>query len=52
MKGHTLNDVLEIIRVIGNGSDFPTAFQQVYKISTIDFFTQLRAYLKTLNYGW
>jgi hypothetical protein len=52
MKGHTLNDVLEIIRVIGNGSDFPTAFQQVYKISTTEFFTQFRAYLKTLNYGW
>jgi hypothetical protein len=52
MKGHTLNDVLELIRAIGNGSDFSTAFQQVYKISTTDFFTQLRAYLKTLNYGW
>ena len=52
MKGHTLNDVLELIKVIGNGTDFPTAFQQVYKPSTTDFFTQLRAYLKTLNYGW
>ena len=52
MKGHTLNDVLELIKVIGNGTDFPTAFQQVYKLSTTDFFTQLRAYLKTLNYGW
>lgn len=52
MKGHTLNDVLEVIRVIGNGSDFQTAFQQVYKISTTEFFAQLRAYLKTLNYGW
>ena len=52
MKGHTLNDVLDLIKVIGNGTDFPTAFQQVYKISTTDFFTQLRAYLKTLNYGW
>jgi hypothetical protein len=52
MKGHTLNDVLELIKVIGSGTDFPTAFQQVYKISTTDFFTQLRAYLKTLNYGW
>ena len=52
MKGHTLNDVLEVIRLIGNGSDFPTAFQQIYKISSADFFTQLRTYLKTLNYGW
>ena len=52
MKGHTLNDVLELTRVIGNGSEFPAAFQQVYKISTTDFFTQLRAYLKTLDYGW
>jgi len=52
MKGHTLNDVLELTRVIGNGSEFPAAFQQVYKISTADFFTQLRAYLKTLDYGW
>lgn len=52
MKGHTLNDVLELTRVIGNGSEFPAAFQKVYKISTTDFFTQLRAYLKTLDYGW
>ena len=52
MKGHTLTDVLELIREIGKGSDFSTAFQQVYRISTADFFTQLRAYLKTLNYGW
>ena len=52
MKGHTLNDVLELTKVIGNGSEFPAAFQQVYKISTKDFFTQLRAYLKTLDYGW
>jgi len=52
MKGHTLNDVLELIRLIGDGSDFPAAFQQVYKISSKDFFAQLRAYLKTLNYGW
>jgi hypothetical protein len=52
MKGHTLNDVLEVTRAIGNGSEFPAAFQQVYKISTTEFFTQLRAYLKTLNYGW
>ena len=52
MKGHTLNDVLELTRAIGNGSSFPGAFQQVYKISTTDFFTQLRAYLKTLDYGW
>ena len=52
MKGHTLNDVLEITRIIGSGSEFPAAFQQVYKISTTDFFIQLRAYLKTLNYGW
>ena len=52
MKGHTLKDVLELVKVIGNGSEFPAAFQQVYKISTADFFTQLRAYLKTLDYGW
>jgi hypothetical protein len=52
MKGHTLNDVLEVIRLIGTGSDFPTAFQQIYKMSSADFFTQLRIYLKTLNYGW
>ena len=52
LKGHTLNDVLELTRAIGNGSSFPGAFQQVYKISTTDFFTQLRAYLKTLDYGW
>ena len=52
MKGHTLNDVLALTKVIGNGSEFPAAFQQVYKISTKDFFTQLRAYLKTLDYGW
>jgi hypothetical protein len=52
MKGHTLKDVLELVKVIGNGSEFPAAFQQVYKISTTDFFTQLRAYLKSLDYGW
>ena len=52
MKGYTLADALELVKVIGKGSDFSTAFQQVYKLSTTDFFTQLRAYLKTLDYGW
>ena len=52
MKGYTLADALELVKVIGKGSDFPTAFQQVYKLSTTEFFTQLRAYLKTLDYGW
>ena len=52
MKGHTLNDVLELVKVIGNGSEFPAAFQQVYKTSSAKFFTELRSYLKTLDYGW
>lgn len=52
MKGFTLKDTLDVVKVIGTGVDFPTAFQQVYKISTAEFFQQLRAYLKTLNYGW
>ena len=52
MKGFTLKDTLDVVKVIGTGVDFPTAFQQVYKISTADYFQQLRAYLKTLNYGW
>ena len=52
MKGYTLNNVLEVTRVVGNGSEFAAAFQQVYKISTAEFFTELRTYLKTLNYGW
>jgi len=52
MKGHTLKDTLDVVKLIGTGIDFPTAFQQVYKISTAEYFKQLRAYLKTLNYGW
>lgn len=52
MKGFTLKDTLDVVKVIGTGVDFPTAFQQVYKISTTEYFQQLRAYLKTLNYGW
>ena len=52
MKGHTLKDTLDVVKLIGTGVDFPTAFQQVYKISMAEFFKQLRAHLKTLNYGW
>jgi hypothetical protein len=52
MKGHTLKDTLDVVKLIGTGIDFPTAFQQVYKISLAEYFKQLRAYLKTLNYGW
>ena len=52
MKGFTLKDTLDVVKAIGTGVDFPTAFQQVYKISTAEYFQQLRAYLKTLNYGW
>jgi len=52
MKGHTLKDTLDVVKLIGTGVDFPTAFQQVYKISMAEYFKQLRAYLKTLNYGW
>jgi hypothetical protein len=52
MKGHTLKDTLDLVKLTGTGIDFPTAFQQVYKISMAEYFKQLRAYLKTLNYGW
>jgi poly(A) polymerase Pap1 len=52
MKGFTLNDTLEVVKKIGTGIDFPTAFQSVYKISTAEFYKQLREYLKTLDYGW
>jgi len=52
MKGFTLKDTLDVVKLIGTGIDFPTAFQQVYKISTAEYFKQLREYLKTLNYGW
>jgi len=52
MKGYTLKDTLDVVKLIGTGTDFPTAFQQVYKISLEEYFKQLRAYLKTLNYGW
>ena len=52
MKGHTLKDTLDVVKLIGTGIDFPTAFQQVYKISMAEYFKQLRAYLKTLDYGW
>jgi hypothetical protein len=52
MKGYTLKDTLDVVKLIGTGVDFPTAFQQVYKISLAEYFKQLRAHLKTLNYGW
>lgn len=52
MKGFTLNDTLEVVKKIGTGIDFPTAFQSVYKISATEFYKQLREYLKTLDYGW
>ena len=52
MKGHTLKDTLDVVKLTGTGIDFPTAFQQVYKISMAEYFKQLRAYLKTLDYGW
>jgi hypothetical protein len=52
LKGHTLNDHLELIRLIGTGIDFPNSFSQVYKMSTADFFSGLRSYLATLDYGW
>lgn len=52
MKGHTLNDVLDLYKLVGSGSDFPSAFEQVYKTSSTKFFTELRTYLKTLDYGW
>lgn len=52
MKGFTLKDHLSLIKTIGLGTDFPLAFEQVYKMSTAQYFTELRAYLKTLNYGW
>ena len=43
---------LDVVKLTGTGIDFPTAFQQVYKISMAEYFKQLRAYLKTLDYGW
>jgi hypothetical protein len=52
MKGHTLKDTLDVVKLTGTGIDFPTAFQQVYKISMAEYFKQLRAHLKTLDYGW
>ena len=52
MKGYTLKDTLDVVKLIGTGNDFPTAFQQVYKISLAEYFKQLRVYLKTLDYGW
>lgn len=52
MKGFTLQDNLELIKLIGNGMEFPAAFEQVYKMSTIKYFSDLRAYLKTLDLGW
>jgi hypothetical protein len=52
MKGHTLKDTLDLVKLTGTGIDFATAFQQVYKISLAEYFKQLRAYLKTLDYGW
>lgn len=52
MKGFTLNDNLELIRLIGAGQEFPAAFEKVYKMSTSKYFSDLRAYLKTLDLGW
>lgn len=52
MKGYTLKDNLKLIELIGKGLEFPAAFEQVYKMSTNTYFTELRAYLKTLNLGW
>ena len=52
MKGHTLKETLDVVKLTGTGIDFATAFQQVYKISLTEYFKQLRAYLKTLDYGW
>jgi hypothetical protein len=52
MKGYTLKDSLDVVKLIGTGVDFPIAFQQVYKLSTQDFFRDLRGYLQTLEYGW
>ena len=52
LKGYTLKDTLDVVKLIGNGADFPSAFQQVYKISTVEYFPQFREHLKTLDYGW
>ena len=51
-KGFTLNDTLEMIGLIGLGTDFPTAFEKTYGMSTAKYFSELRVYLKTQNYGW
>ena len=51
-KGFTLKDTLDMIGLIGSGTDFPTAFEKTYGMSTATYFRELRAYLKTLNYGW
>ena len=52
MQGFTLKQNLDLVKIIGTGVDFPTAFQQVYKKTTAQFFSELRTYLKTLDYGW
>jgi hypothetical protein len=52
LKGFTLKDTLDVVKLIGTGIDFPTAFQQVYKVPLTEFYKQLRTYLQTLDYGW
>ena len=52
VKGFTLKHTLDMIGLIGAGTDFPTAFEKTYSMSTTQYFSELRAYLKTLNYGW
>ena len=52
MKGFTLKHTLDVVKLVGTGVDFPTAFQQIYKISLSEFYKQLRTYLQTLDYGW
>jgi hypothetical protein len=52
IKGFTLKHTLDLIGLIGSGSDFPTAFEKTYSMSTTQYFSELRTYLKTLNHGW
>ena len=52
IKGFTLKHTLDLIGLIGSGSDFSTAFEKTYSMSTTQYFSELRTYLKTLNYGW
>jgi hypothetical protein len=41
-----------MIGLIGLGTDFPTAFEKTYGMSTAKYFSELRVYLKSQNYGW